>query len=154
LPRGSNNRQNSIHSFSRTKGSGYPTQTLILHGKVCNGKGEGTKLTELQWVKKQIKQKLGFAPYRGTLNIKLTKESIKLRKQLENAKTTEIIPENGYCTAKLFKAQIAKEMVSAVILPQTNDYPLDTLEIIASINLRQKLKLKSNDQISVQVLVT
>ncbi len=136
------------------RGSQSKTAALILRGKVTSGKGEGTKLTELAWVKRQINQRLGFSPYPGTLNIRLTPESTKQKQQLVNAKTTEITPENGYCTAKLFQAHIATNIKTAVILPQVSDYPAETLEIIAPVNLRQKLKLNDGDQITVRATLT
>lgn len=139
------------HHFFSEEGSPHQTQTLCLHGKASTGKGEGTRLTELPWVESQIKQKLGFTPYPGTLNIILTKESIRLKQQLEDAETIEITPEKGYCTAKLFKAQITESLKAAIILPQISNYPRDTIEIIASMSLREKLKLKDDDPITVEV---
>ncbi len=64
------------------------------------------KFIDLPWVKRQIQEKLSFTPYSGTLNIRLTKESIKQKKLLENAKQLEIYPAKGYCTGKLIKAHI------------------------------------------------
>ncbi|MEM3054151.1 MAG: DUF120 domain-containing protein, partial [Candidatus Bathyarchaeia archaeon] len=56
---------------------------ICLKGKVFSGTGEGAKFMELPWVKKQMEEKLGFAPYPGTLNIKLSKDEVKLKKLLK-----------------------------------------------------------------------
>ncbi|PIU59668.1 riboflavin kinase, partial [Candidatus Bathyarchaeota archaeon CG07_land_8_20_14_0_80_47_9] len=48
--------------------------TLCIKGKISTGKGEGAQFVKLPWVRKQIIQKLGFTPFPGTLNIRLTED--------------------------------------------------------------------------------
>ena len=57
---------------------------IKLDGKVFSGRGEGKKFIELPWVKRQIIKKLGFKPYLGTLDVKLTEKSAKKRKILDH----------------------------------------------------------------------
>lgn len=140
---------------AETKGSKHQTQTLRLNGKITSGKREGTKLTQLPWVKKQIRQKIGFTPHPGTLNITLTKESTKLKQQLQNTQTTELTPnKEDYCTAKLFKAKITDHTNIAVIIPQINNYPKNLIEIIAPTNLRNTLNLRDKDTITITITST
>jgi len=127
--------------------------TLQLKGKIFSGKGEGTKYMQLQWAKTQITRKLGFIPYNGTLNIKLTEESIKTKKQLESANATEITPQNGFCRAICFPALLNENVKCALLIPEIADYPEDVAEIIASTNLRKQLHLKDGDQIQVTVFL-
>ena len=47
---------------------------VILQGKVISGSNQGKKFVNLPWVKKQIKLKLGFDPYLGTLNLHICEE--------------------------------------------------------------------------------
>ena len=48
---------------------------MKLNGAIFSGGGNGKKFLELPWVKQQIREKLGFTPYPGTLNVKLNEKS-------------------------------------------------------------------------------
>ena len=121
---------------------------IVLKGTVFSGNGEGQKFIDLPWVKRQIQEKLGFTPYPGTLNIRLTKESEKKKKLLENAKQLEVYPAKGYCTGKLIKAHI-DSLECAIIIPQIPNYPSDTVEVIAFWYLRERLKITDGSEVTV-----
>ena len=125
---------------------------LTLRGTVFSGNGDGRKFISLPWVTRQIQEKLGFTPYAGTLNIRLTKESAKKKKLLEEAEKFEIKPEEGYCTGILIKAKI-RNLSCAVITPQIPRYPQDELEVVAALNLRERLSLSDGSAVSVDVTV-
>jgi riboflavin kinase len=126
-------------------------KALYLEGKVFSGKGEGTKFTTLPWAEKQITQKLGFSPHPGTLNIKLTERSTKLRKQLRKARPVEITPPTGYCKGKCFLAILQNDTECAIVIPETPDYPENIAEAIAPVNLRERLKLKDGDAVQLKI---
>jgi riboflavin kinase len=123
---------------------------IKLSGKAFSGRGEGEKFLELPWVKRQIKEKLGFTPYLGTLNVRLSEESAKRRKLLEKATAMQVCPAEGYCSGKIFKASVGV-LECAIVVPEVPGYPTDVLEIIAPANLREKLQLADGDQITVTV---
>jgi riboflavin kinase len=123
---------------------------IKLSGKVFSGRGEGEKFLELPWVKRQVKEKLGFIPYHGTLNVRLSEESAKRRKLLEKATSMIVCPAEGYCGGKIFKAFVGI-LECAIVIPEVAGYPWDVLEIIASANLREKLQLADGDKIVVTV---
>lgn len=121
-----------------------------LEGAVFTGEGNGKRYLALPWVNQQLKEKLGYSPYLGTLNLKLTPENIKRKKKLLKAEPSIICPPEGYCVGLLFKASI-KDVECAVVVPQMENYPDDVLEIIAHANLRDKLKLKDGYVVNVSV---
>ena len=123
---------------------------IELNGKVSSGRGEGRKFLELPWVKKQIEEKLGFTPYAGTLNLSLSAESTKERSAIEKAAVLKVCPPEGYCSGLIFKAFIDTQEC-AVVIPQIENYPKGVLEVVASINLRDRLKLRDGDQVTVSV---
>ena len=125
---------------------------LTFVGAVISGEGNGKKYLALPWVKQQIEQKLGFLPYLGTLNLRLTKESVVNKKILELTETLVICPAEGYCVGLLFRASI-QSIMCAVVIPQIEDYPENVLEIIASVNLRETLNLKDGEDVTVSVQV-
>jgi len=130
------------------------SKTLCLEGKVTSGSGEGTKFTELPWVKKQISEKLGFLPNRGTLNIHLTSESAKRSESLRKTRAIEIPPEEeGFCTATCYKAIFMETVECAIIIPEIADYPKDILETIAPVNLRKKFQLKNGATVKIEVIL-
>ncbi|MEM3090552.1 MAG: DUF120 domain-containing protein [Candidatus Bathyarchaeia archaeon] len=127
------------------------TEKVHVRGIIVSGIRKGAYFTALSWVRQQIREKLGFAPYPGTLNLKLTGEYLEIRKMLENAKAIEILPARGYCEGKCFRAYIGHDVACAVVLPCVKNYPKDVLEIIAPSNLREKLKINDGDELEVLI---
>ena len=125
----------------------------FLTGKVITGLGEGQYYISLDGYRIQFRQKLGFDPYPGTLNIKLDPESIELRKQISSHITIAGFTShnrtfgNGSC----FNIEIS-EIQGAVVVPERTHYPEDIIEIIAPVNLRQSLSLKDGSFVQVEVI--
>ena len=123
---------------------------IKLTGKIFSGAREGEKFVSLPWVRRQIEEKLCFAPYPGTLNLILSEESTRHRKLLETVSSTEICPVEGYSSGMLYEAQVGK-LKCAIVIPKVANYPEDCLEIIAADNLREKLKLRDGKSITITV---
>lgn len=122
---------------------------ISVNGKVVTGSKQGRRFVNLPWVKKQILNELGFEPYIGTLNLKiLNKEDIS---ELRDSKGITVNPEVGYFKGELFKALIMKKIKGAIVVPIVPSYPLDLLEIIAPINLRETLKLRDGMTVNVKI---
>jgi riboflavin kinase len=129
-----------------------PSKILSLKGKVFSGTGEGAKFTELPWAKQQIVEKIGFTPYPGTLNIKLTKNSLVAKNSLKKTNGIEILSTKDFCRGKCFHAYM-DDLKCAVVIPEVEDYPEDVIEIIAPVNLREKFKLKDGNVVEVKALL-
>jgi riboflavin kinase, archaea type len=125
---------------------------IFFKGTVFSGTGNGKKFVDLPWVRQQILKKLGFSPFSGTLNLHLNKESLGKKIQLEDFKGIAVEPQAGYCPGVLFKACIGA-LECAVIVPKVPNYPSDVLEIIASVCLREQLKLADGSLLTVSVNV-
>ena len=123
---------------------------ISLKGKVYTGKGEGKKFVTLPWVEHQIKEKLGFVPFAGTLNIRLNREGFANKKMLTEASRIEIAPEKGYCKGVLIRAKISG-LDCAVIIPLVVGYPPDVVEVISPVFLRQALHLSDGSETAVMV---
>ncbi len=125
----------------------------FLSGKVITGLGEGQYYISLEGYRAQFREKLGFDPYPGTLNIKLDEKSIDIRK-----KVTESIIILGFTDMKrtfgkgsCFRIRIS-DIEGAVITPERTHYPEDIIEIIAPVNLRSNLDLKDGHNVIVEVI--
>jgi riboflavin kinase, archaea type len=125
---------------------------IELAGRVFTGQGEGRKYVELEWVKQQVEEHLGFAPYPGTLNLRLDDKNVKRRVLLEKGAELRLCHSEGYCTGLLFKASL-NGVACGVVIPQVEDYPENVLEVVASVNLKQELRLRDGDLVTVTVFV-
>lgn len=125
-----------------------------LEGELCSGLGEGTTFTRIDWVAREFRDKLGYVPYPGTLNLILSGDAWEqTRERLQQAAGIAIVPPRGYCAAKCFEVLINDCIEGAAVLPEVADYPPDKLEIVAPIAVRQELKLRDGDRISVRVRI-
>jgi len=126
--------------------------TLRIGGTVFSGKGEGSKYIGLLWVKEQIVRKLGFVPYVGTLNIRLTKNDVrKVGRALKDAEAIEISPKAGFSRGKCYRASLTDGIDCVIVIPDVTDYPEDILEIVAPVNLRDRFHLGDGDLLDVRV---
>lgn len=62
----------------------------------------------------------------------------------------ENLSPEGYCRGLIFKASI-RTLECAIVIPLTKDYPKDVLEVVAATNLRDRLHLLDNDEVTVSV---
>lgn len=131
-------------------------ESLKLVGKVFSGIGEGGYYVSLEGYKKQFKEKLGFEPYPGTLNVKILKEYLFFRRRLDEEEGILIegfsTPDRTFGDVKAFKCKVS-EMLGAIVMPKRTHYPADVVEIIAPQKLREALKLKDGDLIEVEVFL-
>ena len=119
---------------------------LILQGLLCSGLGEGAGFIALEWVGRQCRDKLGFQPHPGTVNLRLSGQDwAAARDAMQCAPGIVIDPPPGFCAAKCFAVVIDGCVEGAAILPEVDAYPEDKLEIVAPIALRQALHLRDGD---------
>lgn len=135
-----------------------PTESdsLLVEGRVFKGLGEGAYYISKPGYKKQFKKKLGFVPFPGTLNLKLTKPNhMMLRQQLESHQGIEIEGfsdgERTYGGAKCFEAIINDKVTGIALIIHRTHHDASVLELIAPISLRSKLKISENDLVRVQI---
>jgi len=125
---------------------------LSFEGTVFSGKGTGKRFVALPWVTVQVEQKLGFTPYNGTLNLRLTGEELIKRKNLDPKHGITITPESGFLPGTVYRATISG-LECAVVVPDVPDYPKDVIEVISPIYLRGKLGLSDGKKVTVLVTV-
>jgi riboflavin kinase len=128
-------------------------KTFCLEGTVTSGKGEGAKFTKLSWVKEQLEQELGFVPYPGTLDVRITEKDVKRKKAFAQGRGVQILPAPGFCNGRCFKATIKTEPNCAVIIPEVAGYPENLIELISPENLRKKLHLRDGDPVEVEIML-
>jgi len=126
----------------------------VLSGTVVSGIGEGKYYMSLAPYKEQFKTHLGFEPYPGTLNIRLSTSSIPLRKKID---ALDWIRIRGFSTdgrtfgdAKCIPCRIGT-ISCGIVQPGRTHYPEDIIEVIAPVALRRKLGVEDTDTVTVEV---
>jgi riboflavin kinase len=133
----------------------YPP-SVTLEGTVFTGLGEGAYYISKEYYKKQFIEKLGFDPYPGTLNLKLTTEyDLKTRTELEAYPAIEIQgfknEDRTFGLVKCYPAMINNRVKGALISALRSHYDISVLEIIAPNCLRKQLNLKDGHKVKVEV---
>ena len=134
----------------------YPP-SITLEGTVFTGLGEGAYYISLEQYRKQFIEKMGFDPYLGTLNLKLTTDyDIKTRSELEAYPAVEIEgfkDENRtFGNVKCYPAIIENKVKGAIVSALRSHYDASIVEVIAPVPLRKHLKLKDGHKVKVEVL--
>jgi len=122
---------------------------ITLRGRVSSGGGTGSLFVNLPWAKKQFREKLGFSPYPGTLNLQLTSRTD--TENLRKAEGIKIEPQEGFHSGRCLKALVMEKVWGAIVVPDVPGYPHDILEILAPVNLRKALELKDGMEVRVTV---
>jgi riboflavin kinase len=133
----------------------YPP-SVTLEGTVFTGLGEGAYYISKDIYRKQFIEKLGFDPYPGTLNLKLTTDyDLKTRTELETYPAIEIEgfknENRTFGVVKCYPAMIDNKAKGALVLALRSHYDTSVLEVIASVCLRKQLSLKDGLKVKVEV---
>jgi REG-2-like HAD superfamily hydrolase len=122
-----------------------------IQGRVVGGDGRASGFTQLPWVQRQVDERLGFAPYPGTLNLKPLSEADRdAFERLKCRPGVKLEPEPGFCAARCFPV-VVETVAAAIVLPEVPDYPPDRLELLAPVHLRDELALNDGCMLTVAV---
>jgi riboflavin kinase len=135
----------------------YPP-TVTLEGTVFTGLGEGAYYIGKEHYRKQFIEKLGFEPYPGTLNLKLSGDyDIKARTELEAYPAIEVEgfknEDRTFGLVKCYPVLIDNKVKGALITALRSHYDVSVLEIIAPVCLRKQLNLKDGNKVKVEVMI-
>jgi riboflavin kinase len=136
----------------------YPP-SITLEGTVFTGLGEGAYYISKEFYKKQFIEKLGFEPFPGTLNLKLTTDyDLKTRLELEAYQAVEIQgfknEDRTFGVVKCYPAVIGNKVKGALISALRSHYDTSVVELIAPVNLRRQLKLRDGQKLKVEILTS
>ncbi len=125
-----------------------------LFGSVQSGLGEGKYYLSFKQYSDQIKEKLGFYPFAGTLNLKVNEADLNpFKKSLHETYIEGFsTPQRNFGGLKAFKLKINGNIDGALVHPDRSNLPATTAELIAPIWLRKKFNLKDGDKVFVEAL--
>ncbi|WP_292462952.1 winged helix-turn-helix domain-containing protein/riboflavin kinase [Methanolobus sp.] len=127
---------------------------LELYGHVITGLGEGQYYISKEGYMSQFRDKLGFKPYPGTLNVRLDGSSAEMRDRITLIRPVVVHGfsdgERSFGGGKCYQIEI-EGIKGAVIIPDRTHYPADLLEIIAPVKLREMLRINDDDKVRIVV---
>lgn len=121
---------------------------ISIEGAVVHGLGEGAYYVDMY--SERFEKALGFKPFLGTLNVKITDE--RARKALARMKQTPPLIVPGFTQegrtfgdVVCYHVLINQKVEGAVVAAQRTHHSQNILEVISPFNLRKRLRLKDND---------
>ncbi|MCK5628524.1 DUF120 domain-containing protein [Candidatus Bathyarchaeota archaeon] len=134
----------------------YPP-SITLEGTVFTGLGEGAYYLLKDHYRKQFIEKLGFDPFPGTLNLKLTGDyDLRTHIELDAYPAIEIQgfknKDRTFGLVKCFPATVANRVRGAVVSALRSHYDISVIEIVAPVCLRKRLNLEDGKKVKVEIL--
>jgi riboflavin kinase len=124
---------------------------MEINGTIISGMGKGTYFMSQEIYIKQFQEKLHFKPYVGTLNIKLEKNRKNPLINISKEKFRLVKGEGNFGDVKFIKAVLNHDTFGALVFPAKTEHTEDVLEFISNKNLRESLKLKDGDIVSITI---
>ncbi|MEF8775544.1 MAG: DUF120 domain-containing protein [Haloarculaceae archaeon] len=130
-----------------------------LAGTVTSGMGEGRHYVTLPGYMTQFREKLGYEPYPGTLNVDLDEAGVRGRSRLdavdpvviEGWEDDERTYGPAYCYPAVFDVDGDGYEPAHVISPERTHHGSDSLELLAPERLRDVFDLTDGDEVVVRV---
>ncbi|MCS7094640.1 MAG: DUF120 domain-containing protein [Thaumarchaeota archaeon] len=131
---------------------------FVLEGRVFTGFGEGAFYVSLPKYRQQFREKLGFDPFPGTLNVRLLSlDSINNRRLLNRIADVYIEGfKNGsrtYGGLKAIHGTFNDSELCAVLFIERTHYGSDVVEVISPVYLRGRFALKDGDKVRIRVTI-
>jgi CTP-dependent riboflavin kinase len=126
---------------------------LEIAGKIVSGAKQGAFFTQLAWVQDQCREKLGFAPWPGTLNLEISMDQVAVIQELKENNGIELLsPESKYCSGHVFPISI-DGVQAAVVIPadDVRVHARNVIEIISHDRLKDVLSVKDGDWVTLQI---
>ena len=131
---------------------------INFEGRIIAGMGEGAYYMSLNEYKKQFKEKLGYEPYPGTLNIKLT-SMLYVEAKKEMLKYPSVLIEGfsdqsrTFGWVKCYPAYIndSTNINSYILILERTHYDDSIMEIIAPFSIKEQFSLKNGDYVKLKV---
>lgn len=131
-------------------------EIIVITGVVTRGLFEGAYYISKEGYMRQIKEKLGFEAFPGTLNIEIKEEMYERRRRLEGRSSIRLEGfkdgERSFGAAHCYPCIINGMEEGALIVAERSIHDIDVLEIIAPNYLRRKLGLVDGDTVRIEFL--
>ncbi|RLE85544.1 MAG: hypothetical protein DRJ41_01015 [Thermoprotei archaeon] len=135
---------------------------ISMKGLVTKGLSEGAYYMSIPEYEEMLHKALGFKPYPGTLNVKILEKYVPLRRILEKyekpittgfKKNSKEFGGVGFLRAEIINDSGRKETCAVLFIEKTKHGP-DIIEVVAPVNLREKLNLKDGSEVKLIIYLS
>lgn len=135
---------------------GKEAEAIEFIGEVTSGLFQGAYYISKDGYMRQIKEKLGFDAFPGTLNVKIREEDYDRRQRLERGESIHLEGfkdgERAFGAARCYPCIINEEEEGALIVAERTIHDYSVMEIISPQYLRRKMELADGDKIKIAFL--
>jgi riboflavin kinase len=154
-------------------------ESISFKGKIVSGSGEGSYYMSLNGYKNQFRQKLGYEPYPGTLNVELDRFYTNIKNEIKNLPAIHIqgfkdenrtygwvkcypsllFPSNSNGESiekenKIEEIDSSLGIKSSVILLERTHHDNSLIEIISPFSIKDTASLKNGDTVTINLMKT
>ena len=127
---------------------------ISLTGKIVSGVKQGAFFTQLDWFQSQCRDKLGFKPYAGTLNLEISDDDVPVAEALEQEAEIEFIPpDSEFCSGKAYPV-LVEGIRAAIVIPaaEVRVHGKNIIEVISDQRLKDVLKVVDGDSVELKII--
>ena len=128
-------------------------KSITLRGRIVSGVKQGAFFTQLDWFQSQCRDKLGFEPYAGTLNLAVSDDDVPAVEALEQEAEIEFIPpDSEFCCGKAYPVQV-EGISAAIVIPaaEVRVHGKNIIEVISDQRLKDVLKVDDGDSVEIKI---
>ena len=118
---------------------------------VTTGLGKAAYFLGQDFYKIQFREKCGFTPFAGTLNLIVEEEKLEDIRLMKNSCNNVIKPDQGFGGVKYIKAHLNQDIVGAIVFPDKTTHDENYLEFISKDKLRDKYNFKDGDEVVITI---
>lgn len=132
----------------------FEGRRLEISGTITRGLGDGRYYLSMEGYRKQMKERLGFVPYPGTLNVKIDDGELWKRQHILQLEPVVIAGfrdrKRTYGDLYAYRCRVGDRQCALIIPLRTHHGP-QILEIVGPCNIKKRLGKKDGDRVKVVV---
>ena len=135
---------------------------MRMTGVIFSDLGVASSFMALDWVQNALRDALGFTAFPATLNVRPKAAADAETWRLERKEFSGLPLEkstSGFCSARLYPINLSRDLAhmeeavrGAVLVPEIENYPSDKLEIVAPMHLKDELRVRDGDELTLEFL--
>ena len=121
-------------------------------GAITRGLGKGAVFLSIGHYKEKIKEKIGFEPHPGTLNLQIGRKKSGFLNKIAPIRVEGFKKEGkAYGGASCYKIRI-NGISAAIIVPDLTNHGENMVEVIAPVDLKSELNVKDGDKVNIELV--
>ncbi len=139
--------------YGRLRSVFETSRTINVTGSISRGLGEGAYYLSQTPYQEQLKEKLHMKPYKGTLNVELSKRDLPVLDLLRKGGGVKIegFQSQGRSFGSCLCYPCTINGVRAVIMIPNRTLHLGIIEVVSDVKLRDELELRDGDRVELSI---